>query len=334
MNKSLYIIIFIGVIDLSVSTWMFTHSLEIPYFFQLFISLKIIVTTLIFILIKTQGIESTNHLIVLAFFIFLLVFFYSLPGVIAFTFIMHSYYWGRTKTGKLYHIDQEEGELAGETDVNTKKISIQELTRVAPLIDGLTDDDKNNRIATVLAMEKMVDYPSIRKALMRSQNDPQKEVQYYINDALKKVADDYMDKIKKQLDIINKTEPTYESYKKLADLYAYLANANIDHSVLIRFYYTEMEKYYTYLLENYPENKIEVLRQLVPALYNSKAYDRCLKMCEEIKDIPELYPVSILYKLRSLFSLRKMDAIRELVSSIDLANIVTTDNLLNEPKRT
>ena len=327
-------IILIGAIDLSISVWVLTYSSEIPYSFLIFISSKIIMTMLIFILIKTQRIENKNHLIVLAFFVFLLVFLYSLLGVIAFIFIMHSYYWENKKTGKLYHIDQEEGELAGETDVNTKKISIQELTRVAPLIDGLTDDNKNNRIATVLAMEKMIDYPSIRKALMRSQNDPHKEVQYYINDTLKKVAEDSMDRIKKQLDIINKTEPDYETYKELADLYAYLDNAKIDHSVLIQFYYTEMEKYYTYLIENYPENKTEVLRQLVPALYNNKAYDRCLKMCEEIKDIPELYPVSILYKLRSLFSLRKVDALRELVSSIDLASIVTNDNLLNEPKRT
>lgn len=330
MRNSLYIaIIFIGAVDLGMSVWILSHSSALPYSSQIFVGSKIFLTFLIFMMIKSQTEKNKNHLIVLGFFVFIFNFFYSLFGVIAILFILRSYYWETSKSATLYHIDQEEGEISGDTEI-TKKISIRELTRVAPLIDGLTDDDKNNRIATVLAMEQLIDYPSIRNALMRAANDPQKEVQYYINDALKKVSEEYMDKIKKQLDIINKSEPTYESYKKLADFYGHLAIANIDHIDLIKFYYIEMEKYYMHLIENYPENKIEILHQLIPALYSSKAYDKCISLCEEVEGISELSSISVLYKLRSLFGLKKLDAVRELIASVDLGNLVSEDNLLNE----
>lgn len=331
MNKSIsyILLVLIGAADLVFCILMSIRYQEMAYPSLTFIVLRVFVATILFFLTKSQTKDSRFGQSFIGFLVLTVYFVYSLFGLIAFIFVMEIYQARKTKKAKLYHIDQEEGEVGDENSNGFESVPIEELSRVAPLIDGLTDDDKDNRIAAIQAMEQMIDHPSIREALINAKNDPHKEVQYYVNDALKKLTDEYMGKIKNQLEIINNNDPTYESYKTLADLYAYIAIAAIDHPVLVKFYHQESAKYYTYVLENYPKYKLEILKKLIPALYHNKTYDKCLNACEDVKDIPELSSLALLYKMRSLFNLRKIEALKRLTSSVDLNQIVSKDNLFN-----
>jgi len=331
MNKQLFyiLLIIIGIADLVFCISMSNRFHEMAYPSLMFIFLRVFVATLLFFLAKSQMKDSRFGQSFIGFLLVTVYFVYSLFGMIAFIFVMEIYQARKSKKAKLYHIDQEEGEIGDENPDDIEAVPIGELARVAPLIDGLTDDDKDNRIAAIQAMEHLIDHPSIREALIAAKNDAHKEVQYYVNDALKKLTDDYMGKIKNQLEIINNNDPSYESYKTLADLYAYIAIAAIDHPVLVKFYHQESAKYYTYVLENYPEYKLEILKKLIPALYHNKTYDKCLNACEDVKDFPELSSLALLYKMRSLFNLRKIEALKRLTSSVNLNEIVSEDNLFN-----
>lgn len=327
-NISFYIVLIIlGSADLFFCIWMTSHFREMTYLPLVFVLSKIVFAVLVFLLIKPRMKRAAQGLDIVGFFVFTLVITFSLFGVITLIIIMESSFGEKIKKAKIYHIDQEEGELVPDEIDEHDSVPLRELTKVAPLVDGLTDDEKKNRIATIQAMDHMIDFPSIRESLISAKSDPHKEVQYYVNDVLKKVTEKCMGQIKNQLDIINNAEPTYESYKKLADLYAYIANASIDHPVLVDFYHQESAKYYAYLLENYPESKVEVLKQLIPAVYQNKEYDECLKLCEQVKGIGELNSIAMLFKLRSLFKLRKVALLKEEASSVNLRGIVPQGNL-------
>jgi len=327
-NSLAYIsLLALGALDLLLSIGILANSDTLDNPALLFLAVKFATIVIISSVVRFKMDKPKISDSVLIFFTIVLTLFYSMPGVLALFYILDSGRLSQSKQGKLYHIDQEEGEVFAQTETDDT-IPFEELIRVSPLVDGLTDDDKNNRIATVLAMEHMIDSTTIRKALIQSQSDPHKEVQYFVNGALSKVSENCLDKIKKQLDILNNANPDYENYKKLADLYAYIADANIEHPLLVEFYYKEAEKYYRFIMEKYPTKTVEIHEKLIPVIYAQKAYAECIHVCDKVMEVPELRSLSYLYKLRSLFSLRKLDDMQKIAASTDLGALVAKDNLL------
>lgn len=217
-------------------------------------------------------------------------------------------------TARLYHIDQEEGERglpdAESEERSAARIRLDELRKVAPLADGMTDEDKDIRVAAILAMDG-VDSPHIRDVLLAATDDPHKAVQYYALEVLKKIGDEYTKQIKTLLNRINtESNPGYETYKRLADLYAQFAASGIEHPVLMAFYQQESVKYYSHILKAYPERRKETLQQVIPALHANADYRRCVALCEEVRHDPDLAEMAILYTARSLFDLRDLPALK------------------------
>jgi hypothetical protein len=256
----------------------------------------------------------------------------SIGGIIAICLILIKFFDQSLQTGMIHHIDQEEGEGSEVSGGDRVYIDISELLKVAPLADGMTEAQKEIRIAAVLAMEEImedVDATSIRNTLIESGNDPAKEVQFYAHEALKKMSDSYTEKIKRLMDIVNnQPDPGYETYKELADLYAQFADANIEHPILIKFYRQEAVKYYAHILQQYPQYRNAILQKFIPALYQNKEYARCLQYCEETRQEPELSSLSILYTARCLFNTRDMVSLKQFARQTSHSDVEAIKNFI------
>jgi hypothetical protein len=248
--------------------------------------------------------------------------FYSVIGMLGACFIFHSVTTPSSHKALLYHIDKEEGEEIAESDLLEELISLDfdELREVAPLADGITDENAIMRIAAINAIEE-TNSTSLVKTLIDYKNDTAKEVQYYAHEALKKIGDNYLRKINELTNMINKTVPDYKTFKELADLYAILAHKNIEHPIIVRFYRQEAIKYYTDMLKTYRQHRRKILDKLIPVLYENGDYRLCIKYCEEICKNPELYVKGIDYKARCLFKIRDIKSLEQLAQSE--ANIKT-----------
>lgn len=227
----------------------------------------------------------------------------------------------------LYHIDQEAGaEDSADDAPPLHEINLHELRKVAPLADAMTDDQKNIRVAAILAMEQ-VEVPSIRRALLAARNDPSKEVQYYAHEALKKIGEAYTNRIKHLTARMNASdEPGFEEYHHLADAYAEFAQAGIEHPVLVAFYWQEAVRYYGYLLETYPDRQQIILQRLIPALYATRAYDRCAAYCEQSLTDAALRDLCIEYQARCLFAMRKVAALTTFAAQTHDADVDVLTN--------
>ena len=263
---------------------------------------------------------------------------FSLFGILALWIVMREADGGGGKA-TLYHIDNEEGEEAEPDMAPSQSLVIDELRRVSPLIDGMTDNSKDNRIAAIQAMEKVSDSSNIRKILLEAKLDPHKEVQYYANDALNKVNDGYMDRIKELLDEMNNmAEPDIAVYQELADMYAAVADAGIDHPVLLQFYAQEAVKYYFYVLDELPEDsdekqvgplsKQQVLKELLPTLYSNKEFEKCLEHCKTASQYTNLQSIAYLYRARCLFKLKKLRSLKEFSKGFQGMDIPNMDEYL------
>ncbi len=316
-----------------------------------FLGIRIGFCIFLFLFVRSQlKLESINSDLAG---IFTMIFFFgfSIFGIAGMMFVLNMVFNKSFQTGTLYHIDKEEGELQEDLERRDILIDINELRRVAPLVDGMTGENKDIRIATIQAMDEVAS-DSVRKLLQgfpndkskevqygdtlkkisellkESKRDDFKEVQYYANDALKNISDAYTEKIKHLLGDVNRNPPNYETYKNLADLYAQFAEINIEHPVLVKFYQQEAVKYYSYVLENYPQHRKAILEKFIPALYQTKDYAQCLEYCEEIQQDPELSSLSILYKARCLFSMRKISSLKQFAANVRDSNITTIDNFV------
>ncbi len=245
-------------------------------------------------------------------------------------FVFNAIAESSSQSATLYHIDKEEGEETSSSDIAGKPTSINfnELREVAPLADGMTDADTKLRIATIHAIEE-TDSTGLFNVLVDSRKDKAKEVQYFAHEALKKASDFYMNKIKKCMDIINKTEPHYENFKELADLYAELAHKNIEHPILINFYRKEAIKYYSDLLINFQEHQDAILSSIIPVLYEKGDYKECIQYCEMLYGSSELSINSIEYKARCLFRIRDMDSLKKFAQQEKQSNVPAI-NYFNE----
>ncbi len=243
------------------------------------------------------------------------------------------------QTGLLYHIDKEEGENIEELENLKTLFNLEELRRVAPLVDGMTSESKDDRVAAIQAMEQITDSVRIRDALLYARKDPHKEVQYFANDALKKINDAYMEKIKHFQNVINNTsDPPQEKYIELADCYAAVAKAGIDHPVLLKFYFQEAINYYQYVLDNLNmQNNVmdhglsiwnNVLPKLISALYYNGDYESCLDYCEIALKEEDLRPLCGLYKARCLFKMKKLSSLKNFARETEDLRITSIDNFL------
>ncbi|GEM_PF-2113212 len=323
----------IGVVDLCL--WMMTIVPAIGAISPTaFVLLRCIFILVIIGLFYRRG---TNPLIptVLATSLFVA---FSLFGILALWIVMRAA-GGVGEKASLYHIDNEEGEEAGSDVPASQSLVIDELRRVSPLIDGMTDDSKDNRIAAIQAMEQVSDSTNIRKILLEAKLDPHKEVQYYANDALNKVNDGYMDRIKELLDKMNNmAEPDIAIYLELADMYAAVADAGIDHPVLLQFYAQEAVKYYFYVLDELPEDsdenevgpvsKQQVLKKLMPTLYSNKEFEKCIGHCKTAAQYQNLQDIANLYRARCLFKLKKLRSLKEFSKNFQAMDIPNMDEFL------
>lgn len=244
--------------------------------------------------------------------VFTSIFFYifSIMGIVGIIFVLHEVS-KNSKKSSLYHIDKEEGEDIEESSDSHKQslVNVNEMREVAPLADGMTDDKTVVRIATIQAMEDL-DATHVRNVLVSSKSDKSKDVQYFAQEALTKISDSYLRKIKKLADIVNNSEPNYEDYKNLADVYAEYAHKNIEHPILVEFYRKEAIKYYSDLIENYPRNQNEILKDLIPVLFENNNYKECIKYCDEIYNDPILSSTAIEFKARCLFNTRDIGSLK------------------------
>ena len=229
----------------------------------------------------------------------------------------------------LYHIDKEEGEDISDPYISDKQIMINfdELREVAPLADGMTDDDILMRIAAISAIEE-TDSTKMFNILIDSKKDKAKEVQYYAHEALKKIGDKYMRRINVLTGIINKHGQDYITYKELADLYAMLAHKNLEHPILVRFYRQEAIKYYSELLEKYSNYRKTILGSLIPVLYENGEYTKCVKYCKELYNDTDYYTLSAEFIARCYFSARDIKSLIRYTQKEYQKNIASINNYI------
>ncbi|MEA1949269.1 MAG: hypothetical protein U9N83_18460 [Thermodesulfobacteriota bacterium] len=259
----------------------------------------------------------------------ILFYFFGIIGLSGMYFVFNTMAKPSAQKASLYHIDKEEGEETPDSIVSDQPISIRfdELREVAPLADGMTDDDTIIRIAAISAIEE-TDSTHLFNILTDSRKDTAKEVQYSAHEALKKISDAYMKKIRKLTDVINKSGPDYETFKELADLYAELAHKNIEHPILVRFYRQEAIKYYSDLLKNYQQHRNAILAGLIPVLYENSDYKECIKYCEELYKDPELCSKSIEFKARCLFKIRDIRSLEQFMQKQRNSNLAAINNFI------
>jgi tetratricopeptide (TPR) repeat protein len=252
-------------------------------------------------------------------FIFFTLFFFScfsLFGIITSLLLYRVIVKPSTDLSSLYHIDQEEGEEEFNDEKQDIQINLEELCNVSPLIDGLTDEEKNVRVAAILAMEE-VDSQSTRQTLVSARKDTSKEVQYYANEAIKKISDMYFSRITEILKVVKKMKtPQYQKQKELADLYSQFAEANIEHPVIVESYRAKAINIYEELLKFFPEHRRDIVYQLIPALYYNRNYDLCIKYCFEIEENDENFEHVRSFKARAFFALRDIPALIQIRNDI------------------
>jgi hypothetical protein len=337
-NTLLYLVVsLVGLLDGAL--WWLLLADRLPLSPAALVGLHIALCVVLFFFVRQQFKDQGLNANLAGLFTAIQLFIFSLFGMISMILIFRMYVKDAFQTGTLYHIDHEEGEVQEIIHPAEPQIDIDELRFVSPLIDGMTEEDINKRISTVQAMDEVASN-AVHKLLTKSapdeaseaeafdalqqvsqfmldgKTDPHKEVQYFANDAVKKIGDTYTAEIKKLTDAVNAEDPNYETYKKLADTYAQFASTNTDHPILIKFYYQEAAKYYAYIVENYPERRKEVLKNMIPALYANREYEQCLEYCEEVQQDPELSRLALLYKAASLFGMRKIAALKQFVASV------------------
>ena len=265
---------------------------------------------------------------ILGLFTFIFFYIFSIMGIVGIFFVLNDISKG-SKKSSLYHIDNEEGENIEESSDPDKQafMNFDEMREVAPLADGMVDDKTIVRIATIQAMEAL-DVTHIRNVLVDSKSDKSKDVQYFAQEALTKISDTYMRKIKELTDIVNNSEPNYEDYKKLADIYAEYAHKNIEHPILVEFYRKEAIKYYNDLLQNYPEQKNSILANLIPVLFENQNYKECIKYCDEIYNDPTLTSNSIKFKARGLFQTRDIGSLKKFAEKENKSNVAAINDFI------
>ncbi len=293
------------------------------------LSIRISLSLLLFAFIKSK--TRCKNPGILGSFTAIFFFLFSIIGIVGTFFIINEVRKG-SHNHALYHIDKEEGEeIDDPLDYHSQSLlslNLNEIREVAPLADGMTDDETMVRIATIRAIENS-SITNIRDVLADSINDKSKDVQYFAHEALKKISDSYIKKIKQRINIINNSEPTYDNYKKLADLYAEFAHKNVEHSDLVEFYRKEAIKYYNNLLKDYPSNRIIILSNLIAVLFESRDYEECIKCCEEIYNYPEFVSMSIEFNARCLFQLRDMKSLKKFVTWEKVQNVPMLSNFMN-----
>ncbi len=283
------------------------------------LSIRVSLSFLLFAFIKSK--TRCENPGILGSFTAISFFLFSIIGIAGTFFIINEARKGSHKHA-LYHIDKEEGEeIDAPLDYhNQSLINLNEMREVAPLAEGMTDDKTMVRIATIRAMED-ASVTNIRNVIVDSINDKSKDVQYFAHEALKKISNSYIKKIKQLTNIINNSEPTYDNYKELADLYAEFAHKNVEHPVLVEFYRKEAIKHYNNLLNDYPDNRIIILTNLIAVLFENGDYETCIKYCKEAYNYPEFVSMSIEFKARCLFQLRDIKSLKKLATKEEVQNV-------------
>lgn len=318
-------LIFIGVLDSIVWILIMIRTEDMSYPLLILVGVRGVFSILLYYFVRYKRREEKA--VIIGVIASILYHFFSIIGMLGMCYIFNTVTNSSSRKALLYHIDKEEGEQPEETDLLEELISIDfdELREVAPLADGITDEDAIMRIAAINAIEE-TNSTYLLKTLFDYKNDAKKEVQYYAHEALKKIGDKYMKKINELTKIINKSVPDYKTFKELADLYAMLAHKNIEHPIIVRFYRQEAIKYYTFMLKKYHQHRKKILRKLIPVLYENSDYRLCIKHCEEIGKYPELYGKSVDYKARCLFKIRDIKTLEQLAESISSDDMVSIKN--------
>lgn len=336
-NGQLYAaLLSVGLLDVGVWAWLVMSQPAAPAVAVGFIVLRGLLSGLVVGLVRGHGpLQQSLNTKLVGLLAAILCYLGSCFGILAMGLVLRKFSAHTLQTGKLHHIDQEEGETPEADSQTDDEVMLEELLKVAPLADGMTDDQKEIRIATVLAMEEIMEdknAESIRRILMESGNDPLKEVQFYAHEALKKLGDEYTERIKTLMNVVNTSDnPGYEVFKELADLYEEFAATNIEHLTLIKFYRQEAVKYYAHLLKHYPDKRNQILQQFIPALYQNKEYERCLQYCEDIRQEtgdPTLRSLCQLYTARCLFDTRQMAALKQFARQAGDSDIPAMTNFL------
>lgn len=319
--------VFIGLLDCTLWSLMMIQPkpIDIPPVFFLCIRVMFCTALFLFASHKTSHKESLLLGILTSF----LFFFFGIFGLCAMYFTFNTINKVNPQKALLYHIDKEEGEETPDSFGSEKQIllNFEDLREVAPLADGMTDDDTLMRIAAISAIEE-TDSTKLFNILIDSKKDKAKEVQYFAHEALKKIGDRYMKRINELTGIINKSGSDYQTSKELADLYAVLAHKNIEHPILVRFYRQEAIKYYSNILENYQYFRKTILASLIPVLYENGDCRACVKCCEELYQDPEYHPISIEFKARCLFKTRDIKSLERFVQKEKHKNIVSINNFI------
>jgi hypothetical protein len=322
-----FLLSFIGLLDVSIWTIVLIHPGNIVVSPIVFLSVRGVFSIILFLLVKYK--LKHESAMFLGLFTSIIFYFLGIIGLSGMYFVFNTVAEPSAQKASLYHIDKEEGEETPDSIVSDQPISIRfdELYEVAPLADGMTDDDTVIRVAAISAIEE-TDSTQLFSVISDSRKDTAKEVQYFAHEALKKVSDAYMKKIKELIDDINKSGSSYETFKELADLYADLAHKNIEHPILVRFYRQEAIKYYSDLLKNYQQHRNAILEGLIPVLYENGDYKECIKYSEELYQDPELSSKSIEFKARCLFKMRDIRTLEQFIQNQKNSNLVSINNFI------
>lgn len=328
-NKTLCLLLsYIGLLDLLLWIILWAHPGNMTISSTAFLGIRSLYCAAVFLFIKHK--IKLDNPVLLGLFSSILLFLFGIMGLFVMCLVFKALTESSSQSAMLYHIDKEEGEETAASD-NTgvpASINFDELRQVAPLADGMTDADTKLRIATIHAIEE-TDSTRLFNVLVDSRKDKAKEVQYFAHEALKKASDFYMNKIKKCMDSINKSEPRYEDFKELADLYAELAHKNIEHPILVNFYRKEAIKYYSDLLKNFQEHRDAILSSIIPVLYENGDYKECIQYCEKLYGVPELSTISIEFKARCLFRIRDIDTLKKFAQQEKQSKVLAI-NYFNE----
>jgi len=264
------------------------------------------------------------------------VFLFLFSGLGAFVLILRrrSLLAGDIGTGAVYHIDREEG-IDAPVDLLRERNDLSELTKVAPLVDVLAHPRPEMGIAAVQALNELAqtyvrgilrstgepvssessDVDSLRRItrlLKQAQYLGSGDVQYYANDALRRIADDFTETVRGLLEKVNREAPDYETFRRLAESYAQLGGLEIEHDVLNRFYRSQASRYYTHLLQNHPQHRTALIERMIALAYADGDWRRCLELCDEARDIETLRARRTVFEARCLFHLRRLSELQRL----------------------
>lgn len=326
-NKLYSLFILVGIADICILVFIIHPAKPGPVFPLILLSIRGGISFMLFALFKYK--TKFDNAGILGLFTSVFYFVFSVMGIGCMFLVLKEISNENRKLASLYHIDKEEGENdedSSDIDDDTS-INFDEIREVAPLTDGLADDASKIRIATIQAMEGLDD-TNLFSHIVDSKNDKSRNVQYFAQDALTKVSDSYMKKIKELTDTINKSEPNYEDYKALADIYAEFAHKNIEHKILVEFYRKEAMKFYNDLLSNYPDRQHSILEKFIPVLFENGNYKECLEYCDVIYDDPILKSKSIEYKARCFFQARNIGTLKKLAEKESNSNLSAINNFL------